>query len=153
MAPISRFPLLRGLANSLSLLWARALRIVDLPNSLILCYYLVLGGDHRYVGHEDSAMSETMMKEHAEGSSAAPADGPESAPVAAVQASNDWWHQLDKRIYQCIELWWEPHHHILIEAVGEVFGQERHNQREAIAENPRARYPTRGNQQPRSALH
>jgi hypothetical protein len=75
-------------------------------------------------------MSETMMKEHAEMLSAAP-----SAP--ADSAASDWWQQLDQRIYHCIKLWveqwWEPQHHTLIEAVGEVFGQERHNQREAIA--------------------
>jgi hypothetical protein len=42
-------------------------------------------------------MSETMMKEHAEVSSAAPS-------AAAAGAASDWWQQLDQRIYQCIKL-------------------------------------------------
>src|SRR5262249_29498753 len=40
-------------------------------------------------------------------------------------------------VYACIKLWveqwWEPQQRVLIDAVGEVFGQERSNRREAIA--------------------
>jgi hypothetical protein len=85
-------------------------------------------------------MTEARMSGHADAASvapSAPAGSPANARVTAVQASNDWWQQLDQRIYQCIKLWvdqwWETQHHTLIEAVGEVFGQERDNQREAIA--------------------
>jgi hypothetical protein len=59
------------------------------------------------------------------------------ARATAVQASNDWWQQHDQRVYACIKLWveqwWESQRRVLIDAVGEVFGQERHNRREAIA--------------------
>ena len=59
------------------------------------------------------------------------------ARATAVQASNDWWQQYDQRVYACIKLWveqwWELQQRVLIDAVGEVFGQERHNRREAIA--------------------
>jgi hypothetical protein len=57
--------------------------------------------------------------------------------ATTVQASNEWWQQLDQRIYQCIKLWIEqwypPQRNALTEAIGDVFGEERHNQREAIA--------------------
>jgi hypothetical protein len=83
-------------------------------------------------------MSETRMSERVDATAPSePAGGPASARATAVQASNDWWQQHDQRVYACIELWveqwWEPQQRVLIEAVGEVFGQERHNRREAIA--------------------
>jgi hypothetical protein len=62
--------------------------------------------------------------------------GSASARTTAVQASNEWWQQLDQRVYQCIKLWfdqwWEPQHHALLDAVGEVFGQHRTSVGEAI---------------------
>ena len=82
-------------------------------------------------------MTETRMSAHADVASAVPANGPASARATAVQASNDWWQQHDQRVYACIKLWieqwWEPQRRVLIDAVGEVFGQERHNRREVIA--------------------
>jgi hypothetical protein len=85
-------------------------------------------------------MSETRMSERADATPSAPSEpagSPASASATAIQASNGWWQQHDQRVYACIELWveqwWEPQERVLIEAVGEVFGQERHNRREAIA--------------------
>src|SRR5262249_10148375 len=85
-------------------------------------------------------MTEARMSGHADATpaaSSAPADGPASARATAVQGSNDWWQQYDQRVYACIKLWveqsWESQRRVLIDAVGEVFGQERHNRREAIA--------------------
>jgi len=85
-------------------------------------------------------MTEARTSAHADAASAVPsvpADGPASARATAVQASNDWWQQHDQRVYACIKLWveqwWELQQRVLIDAVGEVFGQERHNRREAIA--------------------
>ena len=82
-------------------------------------------------------MTETRMSAHADVASAVPANGPASARATAVRASNDWWQQHDQRVYACIKLWieqwWEPQRRVLIDAVGEVFGQERHNRREVIA--------------------
>src|SRR5262245_36537310 len=57
---------------------------------------------------------------------------PAGGPVTAVQESNDWWRQYDQRVYECIELWWEPKHDFLTEALGEALGQEWNHQREAI---------------------
>jgi hypothetical protein len=57
--------------------------------------------------------------------------------AALHQASDDWWQQHDQRVYACIKLWveqwWEFQRRVLIDAVGEVFGEERSNWREAIA--------------------
>jgi len=54
-----------------------------------------------------------------------------------LQTSNDWWQQHDQRVYACIKLWveqwWELQRCVLIDAVGQVFGEERSNRREAIA--------------------
>src|SRR5262245_28658362 len=88
-------------------------------------------------GHEGLVMTEARMSGHADAASAAPsvpAGGPASARATAVQGSNDWWQQYDQRVYACIKLWveqsWESQRRVLIDAVGEVFGQERHNRRE-----------------------
>ena len=64
-----------------------------------------------------------------------------SRVAAPAYLSAAWWQQhweeIDKRIFQCIELWigqwWPPERDAFTEAVGDVFGEERHNQREAIA--------------------
>jgi hypothetical protein len=80
------------------------------------------------------------MSGHADAASAAssvPARGPANTCATAVQASNDWWQQHDQRVYACIKLWveqwWEFQRRVLIDAVGQVFGEERQNRREAIA--------------------
>src|SRR5215470_2572869 len=69
-------------------------------------------------------MSETRVKGHAEGLSAAPAGGSESGRPTAVQTATDaaaWWQQHDQRVYQCIKLWveqwWDPQQCSLLEAV------------------------------------
>ena len=105
-------------------------------------------------------MTEARMSEHADAMSAAPsvpAGTPASARATAVQASNDWWQQHDQRVYACIKLWveqwWESQQRVLIDAVGEVFGQERHNRREAIAKVKERVIQLEADQQPRSALH
>ena len=84
-------------------------------------------------------MSEFQMNERPETSSAPMASaggGSASARATAVQASNEWWQQLDQRVYQCMKLWsdqwWEPQHHALLDAVGEVFGEHRASVRETI---------------------
>ena len=85
-------------------------------------------------------MSETRMSEPADATPSAPlepAGSPASASATTVKPSDDWWQQHDQRVYACIELWveqwWQPQQRVLIDAIGEVFGQERHNRREAIA--------------------
>ena len=60
--------------------------------------------------------------------------------VAATYLSAAWWQQhwqeIDKRIYQCIEIWidqwWPSQSTTLIEAVGEVFGEHRASVRGTI---------------------
>src|SRR5215831_13351055 len=64
-----------------------------------------------------------------------------SAVAAPAYLSGAWWqqhwHEIDKRIYECVDLWigqwWPPQRDAMSKAVGEVFGEERHRQREAIA--------------------
>ena len=84
-------------------------------------------------------MSELQLNGRPEASLAPVASaggGSASARATAVQASNEWWQQLDQRVYECIKLWsdqwWEPQHHSLLEAVGEVFGEHRASVRETI---------------------
>jgi hypothetical protein len=62
-----------------------------------------------------------------------------SGRAAAVQTPIDaaaWWQQHDQRVYQCIKLWveqwWEPQKRVLIDAVGQVFGEHRASVRETI---------------------
>jgi len=53
-------------------------------------------------------MAETRTNGLAEGASAAaspPSGGSVNMRATTVQASNEWWQQLDQRIYQCIKLW------------------------------------------------
>ena len=58
------------------------------------------------------------------------------APRTDVELSNERWQQLDQRAYACIDLWvkqwWEPQHNILLDAIGEVFGEHRASVRETI---------------------
>ena len=85
------------------------------------------------LGHEGFAMTEARMSGHA---GMVPAAQSELAggPASARTTANDWRQQHDQRVYACIKLWveqwWEPQQR---DAIGEVFGQERHNRREAIA--------------------
>ena len=95
-------------------------------------------------------MSETMMKEHAEGSSVAPTAGSASGRATAVQTPTDaaaWWQQHDQRVYQCIKIWVEqwypPERDALLQAVGEVFGEHRASVRETLT----TCYPTGDDQQ------
>jgi len=70
-------------------------------------------------------MAETRTNGLAEGASAAasPPSGGSVMRTTPVQASNEWWQQLDQRIYQCIKLWVEqwypPERDALTDAVGQ----------------------------------
>jgi hypothetical protein len=84
-------------------------------------------------------MAETRTNGLAEGASAAASPrsgGSVNVRATTVQASNEWWQQLDQRIYQCIKLWVEqwypPERDALTDAVGQVFGEHHASVRETI---------------------
>ena len=85
-------------------------------------------------------MSELQMKKPEVSSSGrvASVDGGSASPRSiGVEQTDEWWQQLDQRVYRCIKLWfdqwWEPQHNTLLDAVGEVFGEHRASVSETIA--------------------
>jgi hypothetical protein len=87
------------------------------------------------------AQAASKVKGAAAATPLAPTADSTSRVAAPAYLSAAWWEQhwqeIDKRIYECvgiwIDQWWPPRRDGIAEAVGVVFGVERHNQHEAIA--------------------